>query len=71
MRNAKLSYALGFSTFESIMFNMGSILIWSIGKIHLPENEFINMWFGIISGTFFLYTANAYLKFLDNKKTYN
>lgn len=68
MRNSKLHYALSYSTFESLMFNLGSILTWSIAKIYLADNEFLNLCFGLITGSFFLLIATSYKNFLDNKK---
>ncbi|CAF0869280.1 unnamed protein product [Brachionus calyciflorus] len=71
MKNTKLRYAIGFSAFESVMFNFGTILTWSLSKVYLPDNEFINLCFGLLSGAFLLYSARNYLKFVDNKSSFN
>ncbi len=65
MKNAKLQQALGYSAFASIMFNFGSILLWSFTKNYLPENEPILFTYGILSSLGLLFTAKFYLHYLD------
>ncbi len=65
MRNVEISQALLYSTMGSVMFNFGSILIWSLSRVYLPENTTFLIFYGYLSSFTLISIARSYIHILD------
>ena len=54
-----------FSSFGTVAFNFGSVLIWASVKSLLPENTSLRVLVGIASSAAFLYLGKEYLDHVD------
>jgi hypothetical protein len=56
-----------YSVFTSLMFNLGSILLWCLSKIYLPDNNAIRISYGLASSMALLYIAKSYFNHIDSQ----
>lgn len=71
MKSTQIQYALGYGAFGSILFNLGSILFWSLSKAYLPDNEYFLVIYGFLTSVAFLKCAKSYLDLIDNLNSNN
>lgn len=58
-----------FSSFGTVAFNFGSVLIWASVKSLLPENTSLRVLVGVASSVAFLYLGKEYLDHVDRIAT--
>lgn len=60
-----------FSTFGTVMFNLGSMLLWALGRTVAPENSILRTMMGVAGATGAIYLGRSYVVYLDshNKST--
>lgn len=63
----KISYisVLG-RTFGTVMFNLGSMLLWALGRTVVPENAFLRTVIGVGGAAGTLYLGRMYLNYVDS-----
>jgi hypothetical protein len=56
-----------FSTFGSLMFTFGSVLLWAVLRSVLPHNVTLCSLIGISSGVTLIRVGQNYLDFVDSQ----
>lgn len=55
-----------YSGFGSVMFNLGSMLLWALGRTVAPENSVLRTLMGIAGAAGGLYLGKNYVLYLDS-----
>ncbi|XP_071542013.1 uncharacterized protein [Panulirus ornatus] len=60
-----------FCTFGTVMFNLGSMLLWALGRTVAPDNSVLRTMMGAAGATGAIYLGRSYVAYLDshNKST--
>lgn len=53
-------------TFGTVMFNLGSMLLWALGRTVAPENAFLRTAIGVGGAAGTLYLGRMYLNYVDS-----
>ena len=56
-----------FSIFGSTMFNLGSMLLWALGRTVLPDCSTLRFMIGFAGATGSLIFAKKYVDFIDSQ----
>lgn len=57
-----------FCAFGSVMFNLGSMLLWALGRTVAPESPVLRTVFGTAGAVGALYLGKRYVDFVDSKE---
>ncbi|XP_076038687.1 uncharacterized protein LOC143023905 [Oratosquilla oratoria] len=66
MALAAPSDRLAFSVFGSLMFNLGSMLFWALGRTAAPESTAVRLIFGVATSAGALYLGHRYVTYIDS-----
>jgi len=58
---------LFFSTFGSVLFTFGSVLVWAVLRSVLPHNTVVCSLIGVSSGIVLIQVGLNYLEFVDSQ----
>lgn len=58
-----------YSAYSAVLFNFGSVLLWSVIKAILPPDTMIKSVFGILTSICLLGIGKEYLSFIDENFT--
>jgi len=68
MEKASTQDKVLFCAFGSVMFNLGSMLLWALGRTVVPENLAVRTVLGVGGTVGAIVVAKKYIEFIDSKK---
>ncbi|XP_055876220.1 uncharacterized protein LOC106057760 [Biomphalaria glabrata] len=65
IRKLPASRAFFYSIFGTVVFNLGSCMVWGLGQALLPRSTALRVAFSLLSSSMLLYAGQDYLQYVD------